>query len=166
MLVVLTASTGVLALVTGARPVRLAGADPADRALLATSPAAVTLSFTARPDPEQTHVTVVGPAGRAVTNGPPQIAGAAVRQQVSIVDAGSYVVGYHVVFAGGRELTGQETFTVRHPGGGTDPPPVAGSTHSHGAPDPLTAGFLVLDGLAVVVGLAALRWRSTGRRDS
>jgi len=95
------------------------------------------------------------------------------------VGAGQYRVGYHTVFADGRELSGQLTFTVGAAAPGTDTgdnadtadtggvqadqqPPAA--AHAHGAADPVTLGILALDVAALVVGLVVvLRGRRAAR---
>jgi|GEM_PF-4500841 len=117
LVTVLALSVGVLALTVTTRPVRLDAAAPAERQTLDAPPGAVTLSFSARPDPDRTHVTVVAVAGDEVTSEPASVSGSTVTQPVSILDRGTYRVGYHATFAGSRELSGQFTFAV----GGTGP---------------------------------------------
>jgi methionine-rich copper-binding protein CopC len=152
-------SIGLLATGVATRPVRLASAAPADLDRLGAAPAAVTLSFTARPDPARVHVAVVDPAGAAVTPAGPTLDGLSVVQPVSIVAAGSYRVGYHVGFADGRELSGLLTFTVASSGPAVAVEAPVGA-HEHSTADLWTAGLFALVAAVVVVGLLV----AAGRR--
>jgi methionine-rich copper-binding protein CopC len=167
---VLALSVPVLATTVATRPERLDSAAPGDQERLDVPPSVVTLSFSARPDPGQTHVVVVDSTGHSVSSAAERVTGATVVQPVSIRTSGRYEVGYHVVFGDGRDVTGQVAFTVGAPAirsrqsdGQLAVPllpsgPTSGA-HAHGATDPLSLGLLCLNAIMISAALIVLVWR-------
>jgi methionine-rich copper-binding protein CopC len=126
-------------------------ASPADGAALAVAPRAVDLTFDRRPDPAQSHVTVVGSPSAPLDAGELTAAGpGTLRQPVKAAGKGTVVVGYHVVFDDGTEESGTVRFSV---GTGEGPTTSAAPAHQHGV-DPFGAALLVVD-LAVLLGVVA-----------
>ncbi len=107
----LAVSVPLLALLAARMPVRLVTVAPVDGALLQAPPRALSLTFSAAPDPGQTHVSVRTPSG-VTANGPPRVDGRTVTLPVDVTAAGRYLAGYHVGFDNGRTLTGLVSFTV------------------------------------------------------
>jgi hypothetical protein len=76
-------------------------------------------------------------------------------QPVEVTAAGEVTVAYHVTFTDGAELAGRLRFTARS--GSAAGRPVPQSTHQHDI-DPVTAGLLVIDGIAALaVGVLLMR---------
>ncbi|WP_426502253.1 copper resistance CopC family protein [Dactylosporangium sp. McL0621] len=151
-------------------PARFTGTDPADGTVLGAPPSRVAAVFTGGFEPREMHLTVA-PAGGgpSVTTGPVRRDGSAITVAVSITATGEYLVGYHVLLADGRELSGITRFTVS----GTGPAPAAGGPpaeaegdggHVHGGDDPLSLGLLALD-LVLLVVVAIVLLRRPRRRD-
>jgi methionine-rich copper-binding protein CopC len=158
----LTLSIGLLSTAVATRSVRLDAAAPADQDQLSAPPSAVTLSFSAQPDPARIHIAVVDSAGVPVVRTGLRVDGSTVVQPVSIAVAGAYRIGYHVGFSNGRELTGYLTFTV----GAHPPGPAAAAGHAHGTATPLTVGILALGAVVLVGWLLLIGRRRTAPVDS
>jgi methionine-rich copper-binding protein CopC len=163
----------------------LVDASPGNGAALRDAPREVDLTFSATPDPDQSHVAVRSDRGVPAERGAPRRAGDALRVPVSAGAAGNYTVAFHVEFTDGTDLVGEVRFSV---GTGVPPPAaVPGADraaaavpgHDHGV-DPMSAVLLCAD-VAVLVGVVLLllrrdpRWTvrgsldaesSTDRRDS
>ncbi|SOC49425.1 hypothetical protein SAMN05660748_2147 [Blastococcus aggregatus] len=160
------------ALVLGASPASahdgLVSSSPVAAATLATAPDTVDLEFTGEPLPLGTLVAVTGPDGASVSDGPAEISGTAVVQQLlPDLPVGSYRVDWRSTSSDGHSLSGAFDFTV-----------TAGSAPAAGAPSPasdarsapgpeeegiapvwLVSGAVVLLGLGAMVG-ARLRRRA------
>ncbi|MFI5891586.1 copper resistance CopC family protein [Actinoplanes sp. NPDC051513] len=142
--------------------------SPADGATLARAPAEVELSFTGPVDPAGSHVSALGPARNA--GGLRSTTPERLSQPIVVPAAGEVTVAYHVILADGAELAGSLRFTVRSAGtaeaigsgaigsaGTAGDAPAPADVHAHGI-DPVSAGLLVADGIAVlVVGALLLR---------
>ncbi|MER7458835.1 copper resistance CopC family protein [Micromonospora sp. NPDC126480] len=178
---VLAVSVPLLALAVDRAPVRLVSVAPADGAHLRDPPENLSLTFTAPPDADGTHVAVYGAAG-AVSGGVARVDGSTLTLPLDVPGAGRYRAGYHVVFGDGRELTGLVTFTVGGSGAGRSvalpsgpavPPSAAGPAavgpggggsggHAHGAVDPITLAVLGVDAVVLAIVLMAFVRRRHG----
>jgi methionine-rich copper-binding protein CopC len=144
--------------------------SPGNGAALATAPAAVELSVSAAPDPNNSHLAVVDSSGTRMVSGPLWISGQTLRQPMTIPHAGNYTVAYHVGLVDGGQLSGAWHFSI---GTGIAPPAlddaarqastaaVAGHNHSV---DPISAGLLGLDGVVLFGVVALLVRRRTPRQ--
>jgi methionine-rich copper-binding protein CopC len=140
-----------------AEPVTLVSAAPAGGARLDAPPDQVSLTFSAEVDSGQTHVILVDPDGMVWSTGDPVVRGGTVTQPVDAAGDGPLVVAYHAVFRDGRELSGEQWFTV-----GPAPaaaPDAAAGPHDHGELGPLAgaAALLIVAGGAGVLTLALRR---------
>ncbi len=148
----------------------LAATRPADAATVAVAPATVELDFTGTPLPIGTEVTVTGPDGGTLSEGPPEIQGTTVVQPLAgDLAAGVYRVEWRSTSSDGHALTGGFGFSVTSGGSsagmGGDPSPAAavrdGSQAAGGGLSPVwpAAGAIVLVGLGAVL-VARLRRRA------
>jgi methionine-rich copper-binding protein CopC len=149
-------AAGVALVLAGRQPggATVASTSPTDGATLAAAPAEVELSFTGRVDPSRSHISVLGSArnaGALRRTAPERLS-----QPIAAPSAGDVTVAYHVTLTDGAELAGSMRFTVRS-GGASDGPAPPAEAHVHGI-DPLSAGLLVVDGIALlVVGVLLMR---------
>jgi copper resistance protein C len=164
---VLTLSTAV-----GSGPPRLTAVTPGDDSSVAVAPSQVALTFSQPPDLARSHIAVAGVAGGAGapnSAGQPRLSGQTVLLPLSGIAPGTYVVGYHVVFGDGRELSGLTRFTVARGGSGpapsvrptgpsTEEPAEAAAGHDHGAADPAGLGLVLADAV-LVAGLVVVMLR-------
>ena len=179
MLVTLLAlSVVVMGYLVSAAPVRLASSAPAVGELLAAPPEAVSLTFTGRIDPGDTHVSVATAGGARVTVGASRVDDRTVTQPVAIGDGGAYLVAYHAAFGGGQEVSGILRFRVAGAGAAAaspgpnsttrtepgEPREAADGGHPHGRVDPLTIAVISVDVLVVLTALVLMRMRRR-RRD-
>ncbi|WP_018686950.1 copper resistance CopC family protein [Actinokineospora enzanensis] len=118
---------------------QLISSDPADKAALATGPAAIQLTFD---QPVQAgdglnSIVVVGPDGQGQwQNGKAAVAGNIVSVPVRpLGPAGAYKIGYRILSADGHPVSGELAFTLTTAGTGTPAPadataqnPAAGSS--------------------------------------
>ncbi|AEB46038.1 MULTISPECIES: copper resistance protein CopC [Micromonospora] len=142
----------------------LTATDPPDGAALDAPPSAVTLTFSRRPDVDESHVSVRNDAGQDRTAG--ALAGDdgnSLRMPVALKPGGDYTIAFHVVFADGSDLTGIKRFSV---GTGAPPAPLSAEVaqrtresvqqrHSGHGPDWIRSSMLMLNGL-VLVGVVVL----------
>jgi methionine-rich copper-binding protein CopC len=156
----LVASVMILALVVETRPAHLVSARPADGARLASPPSQVELTFSARPDPARSHVNVGSADGKPVPAGAFGVTGERASLPVTVVGDGEYRVAYHMVFDGGRTVSGMLRFAVGAGPVRADAVPAAGG-HGHGSVGPGTQLItcVVLAALAVVALLLLRRRR-------
>jgi methionine-rich copper-binding protein CopC len=160
----------VLAARVDAAPTRLAATVPADGATLTTAPGEVRLTFTGLVDPSVYHVEVATTGGVRVTDGAARLTGQTLVVPVRIEHPGMYLVGYHLVLGGGRELSGTSRFVVTSTGTGVPPPaavpapaPDSAAAHQHGV-DPVSLAVLGADGVLIAFLLAVLLRRPRGDR--
>jgi copper transport protein len=164
LMVVLAASAvGLVALagVAGAHA-SLSSSDPADGALLQSSPSQVTLTFTERPDPSLTIVHVLDSTGAQVESGPAEpVPGQPVqiREPVGTLPKGVYTVTWRTVSeADGHVTAGAFSFGVGVSPAGA-PAPSGGVVAQTPSPSPLS----VAGRWALYVGLSVmLAFGSTG----
>lgn len=127
----------VLAAAPAAAHTSLVGVDPVDGSTVATTPAAVVLTFTESAVALGTQIVVTGPQGK-VSAGPARLVDRTVRQElVADAPAGRYTVAWRVTSQDGHPLTGEFSFTSTGAGGGTatpDPAPAADATAGAGVP--------------------------------
>ncbi|MGH3933822.1 MAG: copper resistance CopC family protein [Pseudonocardiaceae bacterium] len=98
----------------------LIASDPPDGALVATSPALVSLTFNLPVQPGFSTVTVTGPEGDQWQAGQLAEAGAIVSAPVRpLGPAGQYTIAYQVLSADGHPVRGAVRFTLTNPGPGT-----------------------------------------------
>ena len=103
---------GVLGAPAAAAHDRLESSDPADGATV-TSPAAVTLTFTADQLPVGAIVEVLGPDGASWSDGDPTVEGTQVVQALQAdPPAGAYTVRWRSVSGDGHPIEGELGFTV------------------------------------------------------
>ena len=135
----------------------LAASDPADGAVLDEPPAGVVLTFDGEIGEGATFV-VTGPTGEEVGTGELDLDVAdrnAVRGDVSVAEAGTYLVAYTVAGLDGHEITGELTFAYE-PEGAVSP------NTAIDAPMPPAAPMVVL-GLLLVLLAAVLLGRNAVR---
>lgn len=118
----------------------------------------VALRFDARPVAELSHVSVTDPSGVPLGVGEP-VAGNPDTLVVPVLSAsgGDVTVAYHAVFGDGRELAGSTALGAAPPGDS------AAAGHQHEI-DPIGASLLVIDGIALLVTVIALRRSSSAAR--
>lgn len=154
------------ALVLGASPALahdgLVGSSPAAAATVATAPGSVDLEFTGVPLPLGTLVAVTGPDGAAVSDGPAEITGTTVVQQLTAdLPAGAYSVDWRSTSSDGHSLSGTFDFTVTTgsaPAAATADAPLPASD-SRPVPAPEEDGIApvwLLSGAVVLVGFGAV----------
>ena len=162
----------------------LRSTNPADGALVDRLPDRVVLTFDEPTLAIGTEVVVTGPAG-PVSDGPPQLVDAEVRQPVRAGPAGRYTVLWRVTSADGHPVSGTFAFTTQQGSaasptatpGTTTAPSTSPSSASTTAPTsvpatspsatPQTAGLpgpAVVAVLAGVIALLALGWWVFRRR--
>ena len=162
----------------------LRSTNPADGAVVDRLPDRVVLTFDEPALAIGTEVVVTGPAG-PVSDGPPQLVDAEVRQPVRAGPAGRYTVLWRVTSADGHPVSGTFAFTTQQgsaasptatPGTTTAPstsPSSASTTTPTSVPPtspsatPQTAGLpgpAVVAVLAGVIALLALGWWVFRRR--
>ena len=162
----------------------LRSTNPADGAVVDRLPDRVVLTFDEPALAIGTEVVVTGPAG-PVSDGPPQLVDAEVRQPVRAGPAGRYTVLWRVTSADGHPVSGTFAFTTQQgsaasptatPGTTTAPstsPSSASTTTPTSVPatspsaTPQTAGLpgpAVVAVLAGVIALLALGWWVFRRR--
>ncbi|MFI7544666.1 copper resistance CopC family protein [Actinoplanes sp. NPDC049599] len=142
----------------GTAPARLLAVEPADGTAVTVPPTAVTLRFTAAPQPRVVHITVVGPGGADVTRGAPVVADTLVKVPVTAALPGRYRVGFHLELGDGSPVSGLATFTV---GSGAEaaagPAEAADQAHGgHHLERNASTLVLVLIDLTLMVGLVWL----------
>ena len=162
----------------------LRSTNPADGAVVDRLPDRVVLTFDEPALAIGTEVVVTGPAG-PVSDGPPQLVDAEVRQPVRAGPAGRYTVLWRVTSADGHPVSGTFAFTTQQGSaasptatpGTTTAPSTSPSSASTTAPTsvpatspsatPQTAGLpgpAVVAVLAGVIALLALGWWVFRRR--
>ncbi|MCI4061219.1 copper resistance protein CopC [Micromonospora sp. R77] len=171
--VLVVVTVGLLVALSESSPATLRAVTPADGATLAAPPPTVALVFDREVAPREVHLTVTTAGGDRVTVGPPTVAGTTVTAPVSISAAGGYLIGYHVVLPGGREVSGVDRFRVTAAGPGVPatavPDPAAEAAgaatgHQHGGDDPLSLG-LSLVAVAALLALLTVLVRPARLRD-
>ncbi|WBB80682.1 copper resistance protein CopC [Micromonospora sp. WMMD882] len=146
----------------GAVGADLTASVPPAQAVLTAAPREVTLTFSAVPDVDRSHLAVVDERGRRVSSpDEPTLRGATLSQSVEIVDSGVFTIVYHVEFTDGAETDGWRRFSV---GTGRVPPTPSQAerdanadlvtSHQHGV-DPISAVLLVVNAL-VIAGVVVL----------
>ena len=133
--------------------------SPADGATLARAPTEVALSFTGPVDQGRSHIFVVdGPGAASAGNAGVlrQTAPGRLSQPITVTAAGEVTVAYHVTFTDGAELAGSLRFTAQSGNAAGRPAPAPG--HQHGI-DPVSAGLLVVDGIAALAVVVLLMRR-------
>ena len=132
----------------------LVKSEPADGAVLADPPGAVTLVFDDAIESAFTEVVVLDAEGTHQERGEPHVAGDTVTQPLAIIGAGVFRVSYRVAAADGHPVTGTLTFVV---GGGSDSTAAAPSAAPYAGATPTSedapAWVLISTG---VIGLAVL----------
>lgn len=143
------------------KPVRLAVATPADRAVLATPPAAVSLTFSDELDQRDSHASTFDATGAIVDQQSPTVNGNALTLPVRIGSPGRYTVQYHVRLLAGGDLTGQTVFVVGDPALLPPARPVETvAHHSVESIDPVTAVVLGANVIVLFgIGVQLLRRR-------
>lgn len=154
-------AVGALVVLGAVRPTQLRSADPGDRATTATAPDTVALTFDGTPALTEYHLGVSATDGTSVTSGAVRLERDRLAVPVRIDTDGTYLVGYHLLFTDGRELTGFTRFTVSaagpaDPGSTTVAAQTTQAAHAHSGTDPLSAAFVVLDAVLVVALLVLL----------
>jgi MprA protease rhombosortase-interaction domain-containing protein len=136
---------------------RLIAADPAGDAVLTAAPAAVTLRFSQRLNPDFTTIVVSDAARRPVPAAKPAIDGSSGTVTLGhALGNGAYTVAYRVVSSDGHTLQGSYVFTVADPSRPAATS-VASSTGTpirpdSGGPAPWTVIALAGAGLLLVAG--------------
>lgn len=91
----------------------LVSAEPADGAVLTTSPTVVTLTFDQPVQDGFNTITVTGPGNTQWPSGETTTSGTAVSTRIGpLGPAGEYVIGYRVLSADGHPVTGSLRFTM------------------------------------------------------
>jgi methionine-rich copper-binding protein CopC len=128
--------------------------SPADGATLARAPTEVALSFTRPVDRSRSHILVGdGSAAASARNAGMlrQTEPGRLSQPITVTAAGAVTVAYHVTFIDGAQLAGSLRFTAQSAAAAGQPmsaSSAAASAHQHDI-DPVSAGLLVVDGIAV-----------------
>jgi methionine-rich copper-binding protein CopC len=139
----LTALFVVLGGAPAAAHTGLQSSTPADGEALTSAPDTVTLTFATAVASQFAQVAVTGPDGQSVTTGEATVEGAVVRQPVSPVGDGAYVVAYRVVSDDGHPVSGELSFTLTGTGAAPAPTgsavPTEASTPAPSTPAPATA---------------------------
>ncbi|MEH0842167.1 copper resistance CopC family protein [Micromonospora sp. CPCC 205711] len=117
----------------------LTGSNPADGARVAAAPERIELRFLARPQPETTKITVVGPDNVPAAGGAPSFSGSRVSVPFRAGKAGLYIVGYELASSDGHPVRGEVRFTLTagtaaQPPTGTPSTPTAPSASPSAAP--------------------------------
>jgi methionine-rich copper-binding protein CopC len=130
--------------------------SPADGATLARAPTEVALSFTGPVDQGRSHILVEAGSGTAAARTAGalhQPAPGRLSQPITVTAAGEVTVAYHVTFTDGAELAGSLRFTARSGGAAGAAAPASGHQHDI---DPVSAGLLVVDGIAALAVVVLL----------
>ncbi|MFB9955567.1 copper resistance CopC family protein [Cellulomonas denverensis] len=156
----------------------LVSSDPADGSTVATAPEQITLVFNEPAQELGSELVVTAPDGRAVGDGPVQLADTSVIQPLTgDLPAGTYTVSWRVTSADGHPIDGTLTFTAEaattvgvDPGASAEPEvttqatedasPIAEPIDATPAPDAIAededAGLAAGAIVAIVVGVLAL----------
>lgn len=133
-------------------------AEPADSAVLTTSPGRVSATFNERLQTTFAAMTVVGPDGNVWSTGEPTVQGPVVGIGLRpLGPAGTYTVNYRVTSADGHVVSGSWSFRLTVPGTGTPGPAAAASDAGGGIP--VWPFVVVAAALVAAGGLWALRRR-------
>lgn len=146
-------------------PLEAVATYPAAGAVLDGSPGQVWVSLRGAARPREFHIAVSHrDGGVPVATAAARLEGQNLVATVPALPAGEYLMGYHVVLADGRQISGLSPFTVGAAGG--PPPPAAAppAGHAHGGKDPVTGALLVLN--IVLIGLVTLLFLRRRRRPS
>jgi len=146
-------------------PLEAVATYPAAGAVLDGSPGQVWVSLRGAARPREFHIAVSHrDGGVPVATAAARLEGQNLVATVPVLPAGEYLMGYHVVLADGRQISGLSPFTVGAAGG--PPPPAAAppAGHAHGGKDPVTGALLVLN--IVLIGLVTLLFLRRRRRPS
>ncbi|MGA7052086.1 MAG: copper resistance CopC family protein [Mycobacterium sp.] len=120
--------------VASAHAVRLF-ADPADNAVLTTSPERVSATFNERLQTTFAAMAVVGPDGNVWSAGEPTVQGAVVSTGIrALGPAGTYTVNYRVTSADGHVVSGSWSFRLTVGGTGTPGPAAAATSADNDIP--------------------------------
>ncbi len=128
---------------------QLVSAKPARDAVLREAPAAVTLAFLQRLNPDATTIVVSDAGKRPVPSSAPAVKAATAKVTLDRpLDNGAYTVAYRVVSVDGHTVQGSYTFTVADPSAppaATPPASAAAAVPSEAAPsgEASTAGATV-----------------------
>ncbi|SOJ58029.1 Copper transport protein YcnJ [Mycobacterium simulans] len=151
LLAALTVTATLMAQVASAHAARIAE-DPADNAILTSSPSQVSATFNERLQTTFAAMTVVGPDANIWSADAPNVRGAVVAVGVRpLGPAGRYTVNYRVTSADGHVVSGSWSFGLTVPGTGTPGPAAAASDEGGDIP---TWPFAV--GAIIAVGVGAL----------
>lgn len=141
----------------------LVGSSPEEGAQLGTGPQEVRLDFNqpVRSGAGYNTVTVVGPDGSHWADAPARVEGTSVRLPLGeLGPAGVYRIGYRVLSNDGHPVSGQVSFTLTEPGGGSPVPPPGAESPDPAAEDsggtpiwPWIAGAVVVLALGLVLVL-------------
>nr|WP_247602115.1 copper resistance CopC family protein [Cellulomonas denverensis] len=156
----------------------MVSSDPADGSTVATAPEQITLVFNEPAQELGSELVVTAPDGRAVGDGPVQLADTSVIQPLTgDLPAGTYTVSWRVTSADGHPIDGTLTFTAEaattvgvDPGASAEPEvttqatedasPIAEPIDATPAPDAIAededAGLAAGAIVAIVVGVLAL----------
>lgn len=142
---------------------RLVSSDPAENATLARAPAAVTVEFSQRLNPDFTTIAVSDTAKRLIPATPPAVD--TVRATVTFdqpLPNGTFTVAYRVVSVDGHTVQNAYTFTVADP---ALPAAAAVPLRPPAAPGGVPIAVIIGGGAAGVVLVAvAAWWFRSGRR--
>jgi len=137
----------------------LTSTSPADGATLARAPTEVELSFTRPVDRGRSHFVVDGSGAASARSAGAlrQTAPDRLSQPIAVTAAGEVTVAYHVTFTDGAELAGALRFTapVGRAAGSAAGSPEPAPGHQHDV-DPVSAGLLVVDGIAALAVVVLL----------
>ena len=134
-------------------------AEPADNAVVTTSPERVSATFNEQLQTTFAAMTVVGPDGNIWSTGEPTVRGAVVGIGLRpLGPAGTYTVNYRVTSADGHVVSGSWSFRLTVPGTGT-PGPGAGASGTSGDL-PVWPFVVVATALVAAGALWAVRRRS------
>lgn len=151
----------------------LSSSDPADGALLQSSPSQITLTFTERPDPALTIVHVLDSTGAQVESGPAEpVPGQPfqIREPVGVLPKGVYTVTWRTVSeADGHVTASAFSFGVGVSPAGAPAPPGGGSETPSPSPLSVAGKWGLYVGLSVLLafgstGLVAFGGRLPHRR--
>jgi hypothetical protein len=93
----------------------LTGSTPAAGSTVTSAPTGVQLTFEEPLNPRFVRIAVTGPDGRSVAAGAPALSGTSVRQPLTALTSGRYVVSYRVVSQDGHPVQGTVRFTTTLP---------------------------------------------------
>ncbi len=134
LLAAMTLAATITAQVASAHATRVS-ADPADNAVLTTSPERVSATFNERLQTTFVAMTVVGPDGNVWSTGEPTVQGAVVSMGMrALGPAGSYTVNYRVTSADGHVVSGSWSFRLTVAGTGTPGPAAAATSADNDIP--------------------------------